>query len=294
MSKAIVNKISLKEYKKYFTEMDFKNIYVHPDYIDSLLKIYNIKLFAIEYKNDIKAIFPLLDKRKMFIKYSTQPAFTQFFNILIKCNKRSEQKRVHYFEKIITTYINFLRTHFHFFVLPQYYTFHDIREFIWNKVDVSIRYSYLFEINKENLQKIDRRIKNKEKMYYNIFKGDYGTIYDNLKRSYSNKNIPINKKNFIKLLFELHKKSLIDIFFSGKTFIVFLKDNERRTLYEYIVCGKNSGQLINSIFQSGIYDNCTFDFQGANTKSIAEYKALFNGELKHYFVIRRKLFGIYK
>ena len=250
-------------------------------------RIRNVKCFAIEENSNIKAVFPVIERMKYFIKYSPQPPFTPFFNIMTEKNKNSEQRQLDAYERVIHEYVRFLNAKYKAFLIPQHYDYNDMRPFIWNKTKYSVLYSYYFPINRDNLSGIDRRIRNRDAQEP-IEIQDLNKLFGTINDAYRGKP-PIGESEFIALFTALQELHLIDIYENDESIVCLLKDGERKIIYEFVVGGQNSGVLIRDIFEADIYQDYIFDFQGANTRSIARYKALFNPLLKQYFCIRKRI-----
>ena len=99
--------------------MKGKNIYVSPEYLKCLREIREVGFYKIESKKEIAGIFPVLERKKIFVKYSPQPPFTQFFNLLIDNKMRNERKEMDYLDRVISSYMTFLRKSFLLYLIQE-------------------------------------------------------------------------------------------------------------------------------------------------------------------------------
>lgn len=284
MSMKIV-KIDRDLYSRTLKNMMGANIYISRDYLDALSSIRDIDQYGIEYRGNIAAVFPVLRRRKLFIRYFTEPPFTEYFNISMKERGGTLQKRMDYQCRLLHTYSGFLTKNFLIFSIPQHPYLKDIRGFKWHGVKFDILYTYHFDINRDNLQQIDRRIRNKESEDYSL-ETDPARVYPLIENAYGGQP-PINSDEFREFCSELLQRDLLRIYTTGKTVIGLLIDRQCRFIYQFIVAGRNSGILLRDLLREEQYADYTLDLQGANTQSIARYKALFNPQLKQYFKIKR-------
>ncbi|MDY6788207.1 MAG: hypothetical protein SVK54_08815 [candidate division WOR-3 bacterium] len=278
-------KIDRDTYSQKIKKMAGANIYISRHYLDALSSIRDIEQYGIEYKENIVAVFPVLRRRKLFIRYFTEPPFTQYFNIAMKERGGTLQRRMDYQCRLLNTYSDYLRKNFLIFSIPQHPYLQDIRGFKWHGVKLEIFYTYHFDITQDNLQQIDRRIRNKASEDYSM-ETDPGRVYPLIESAYGG-DPPIKSDEFREFCSELLQKDLLRIYTTGKTVIGLLIDRQCRFVYQFFVGGRNSGILLRDLLREEMYADYTLDLQGANTQSIARYKALFNPQLKQYFKIKR-------
>lgn len=263
------------------------SIYTQEAYLKALSAIRPVKCYVIRSNNNIAGVFPLIDRKKLFIRYAPQPSFTQYFGIMTAVNAHSEQKQMDFFDRIVNQYSSFLNKRYRAFLLPQHYDYTDMRPFIWKNLKCSVLYTYHFAVNMENMQRIDRRIRNKESEAFEISQ-DIEMLYKDVHASYNGKP-PLSKSDFSIMMKHLISSGIVKIYRNSEAAVCFLIDDTRKILYEYAAAGKNTGRLIRDVFAGGAFEDYLFDFQGANTESIARYKALFNPVLKQYFCIRKRI-----
>ena len=284
MSMKIV-KIDRDTYSQKIKSMAGANIYISRHYLDALSSIRDIEQYGIEYRGNIIAVFPVLRRRKLFIRYFTEPPFTQYFNIAMKERGGTLQRKMDYQCRLLKTYSDFLRKSFLIFSIPQHPYLKDIRGFKWHGVKLDILYTYHFDITQDNFKQIDRRIRNKESEDYSM-ETDPARVYPLIENAYGG-NPPIDSYEFREFCSELLQKDLLRIYTTGNTAIGLLIDRQCRFVYQFFVGGRDSGILLRDILKEEMYADYTLDLQGANTESIARYKALFNPQLKQYFKIKR-------
>jgi len=283
--------IDLAEFTSLYPLMKGGSVYVSGKYLQSLSSIKKIKLYKIEKGSAIKAIFPVNAGRKLFINSNLQPPFTQYFNILTADAANEEREKLNFNESILGAYCKFLKEKYPLFSIPLHPYFEDMRNFIWSGVKVKPLYTYTVKINKDEMDKVNPKIKRKAgEMELKIKNADlnFKKMFEDIKKAYNGKQ-PVNENEYEIFMKELEQSDLLDVYESENGMLVLLKDFENKTIYEFNVFGRESGPMIYSAINFPKYNGWTFDFQGANTKSIAKYKSWFSPSLLKYFRISRFL-----
>lgn len=282
-----IEEISLNDVNDVTCGMKGISIYTQSKYLKAMSSIRPVKCYMIKSNNNAAGVFPLIDRRKFLVRYAPQPPFTQYFGLMMNNSSSSVQREMDAKNRIVDSYTKFLNSRYRMFLLPQHHEYSDIRPFIWKNVKYSILYTYHFHISRDNLGSIDRRIRNKDEEDFTL-SNDIELMYRDIQGAYKGKP-PIGEADFHKLMNQLIEYDMISIYRNKEAAVCFLRDEERKIVYEYIAAGHNTGKLIRDIFAQGLYAGYTFDFQGANTENIARYKALFNPLLKQYFCIRKHI-----
>lgn len=286
-----IRKIDIDQYSGVYGEMEGANIYVSPLYLSALSSVRKIRLFSIEKENRPEAVFPILEKRRFFAKAALQPPFTQYFNILRRKAEMNEREALKQREKIVGAYCEYLKKEYLLFSIPMHPYMQDMRIFQWRGIRVRPNYTYQIEAGPEGLCSVSGKIARKAKgaSYEKIaVVNDFTEIFKALKSAYGGRE-PISRNDYIKLMHELQERKMLDVYADENGTLVLLRDDSAKTVYEYNVTGRESGALLYNALSQDCYRGWTFDFQGANTKSISMYKAWFSPSLVAYFRISRLL-----
>lgn len=286
MSKTVSERITFKEYCADYGRLKGTNVYVSPDYIESMMKIRDIVFYSIYDNDELAGMFPLVNRKKLFVKYSTQPPLTPFFNLMLADTKKTGQKLLDFMTRVAGEYCRRVKSEFRIFVLPQYFNIEDSRPFSW--AHVSIRPLYTYYIKAGSSVKADRRIKKNSKTVL-VENPDFMYMFSKLKESYRGSRMPVKGDEFEILLSGLHKKGMLDVYSDDTAVCCILKDKENKVIYEFFIAGKDSGGMVLDIASMDKYKEMDFDLQGANTQSIARYKSLLNPEIRQYFAIYRNI-----
>lgn len=285
MSKTMIERIGLETYSRHYARMQGKNVYVSPEYLEILEGIRDIELYMISDNGRTIGLFPLVSRKKLFIRFSTQPPLTPFFNMLYQDIGLAGQKQLDYMTRIAAAYCNVLKTNYHIFNVPQYFNIEDIRPFIWAGAKVKPLYTYIMKAGiPENT---DRRVKNISEGIVDD-KPDFRNIFSMLKAAYGNARMPVKEHEFMHICSKLHSEGMLCVHRHDDAVCGILKDEFNKTIYEYFIAGRDTAGLAAGIAQSSLYAGMQFDLQGANTKSIARYKSLLNPEIRQYFTVYRK------
>lgn len=273
-----IDKVDFNFYEKESFNYYGYNIFVSKKYLESFNFFKNISVHSISSNGKILALFPVNERKIFFKKIFLTPQFTQFFNLILKKNFKSEEEKFFTYSDIIHTYSNYLKKNYLYFSIPLSFDFFDVRFFIWNGIRTVPLYTYLLE----NF-KINKYFEN-DPSFSEIY--DVEGLYENFQLSYKGR-MHIEKKNFIFLIKNLMEKKLLRIFSNSTAKIAILYDEHNKTAYTYIVSGKETASLIRQIHHNGFLDGYTLDLSGANTERIAKYKSKFKPELKIYFKIEK-------
>ncbi len=180
------------------------------------------------------------------------------------------------------------------FVLPPFKG--DARPYTWNGLNSAVKYTYLLNFKKQsNWQKdysssLRRQIKKAEKLPFKIdtefSEKNISIFYKLQKLSFTRQNLQfkISGKDFVNLIFEIHNKNKAYIFTiyknteAASSMIIFVSSG----IAYYLFTGSNPN-LFNSGLNSYLLNYVLsflkekkveiFDFIGANTPSVAAYKA---------------------
>ncbi|MFC5283381.1 hypothetical protein [Pedobacter alpinus] len=179
----------------------------------------------------------------------------------------------------------------------------DIRSFIWNGFKIINRYTYIKNCNDLSVKyDVKKNYKKAEKLNFNL------TIEESLGNEWINyKNLLLrigyNSKYLISLetwINSLLKKKLVKFFKVSNSDketlgsgIVLLNDASKKGYFLLSFVDKSNIQSeINSFLyikiQKWLLENGFefFDYLGANTKSIAEFKKRFNPKLQQYYIAK--------
>ncbi|MEA1896867.1 MAG: GNAT family N-acetyltransferase [Bacteroidota bacterium] len=273
-----------------------------------------IKLSVIGcYKQDILVAGAIFGWKKKFqsIRIVVPPYASCFYGIIIKERDSSYiLKSERYRYTILNELLDFVEKEFQLISAALPPEFKDIRIFNWRKYTTRILYTYQGNISNpekiiDNFQSDVRRQINKGKKYNYELKETLddkhlGSIFSLLEKSYHKQKhkLQFNKKQFTNLLrnpdltanvraysiwLDNKPVAALVIIVDGFTAYYWLAGSDQN----YFNTGLNQLLLwlvINALSKEGI---TLFDFVGANTLTIANYKASFNFELIPYYHISK-------
>ena len=286
-------------------------------WLKNILSYKNIKLRILAgFDNNDKIItgFAFGYKLKFGIfKIIEPPPITPYNSILIKeRNSKNRSKNESYNFKIANEFIQFLNKKFHYIKItlsPEYF---DIRPFIWNNYKERVLFTYSSELVKvtsifENFDSdIKRRIKKAQQLPYNIKTDE---TENNINAFYQLQKLSFNKQvhafklskdqflNFMQILFFEKKGKIYTVYLENtpvaSCVLIFDKSNAYYWLAGSDPKHLNTG-LNQLLFQEMLVDLSkneikTFDFLGANTKTIAKYKSTYNFKLAPYYSVDKTI-----
>ena len=227
----------------------------------------------------------------------------EFQTILFKNTlEMSEEKATSLKEKTIEAFIDYLKKKYIRIHLNLHPNLTDLRQFSWSGFEVTPRYTYIVQVQKENKVRsnIKREIQKAEKHNSEFvdsldLRKFYALYEETCKRQKMTKK---SLKYFEKLTKNLRKDKNVKIFFT--------KENDIYTASIYVLIhrsnayffaggistefrnhGSNSFlfyHLINYLKEMGIE---SFDLIGANTKAIVQFKKGFYPDLVSYFKVKK-------
>jgi lipid II:glycine glycyltransferase (peptidoglycan interpeptide bridge formation enzyme) len=265
----------------------------------------NSELVTVQKNNSIQAGILLFYKKKFGLKIVTKAPLTLYNGILFKRtnNLIKPQKITDSYDELTELILNHISNEFKFINISSSYNTHDMRTFIWSKWHVQPQYTYTININNidsifDNFSSsLRRKIRGCEKGLFSIIKtNDIDKLLTLQEESYFKNGLkpPISLSLFNRLLSQLMKKEFVDIFSISKgnnihSMRALLKWNN--TLYDFIAGTSEKykkenathyllWKLLQKYSELGF---TLFDFMGANTKNIIDFKRSFGGELKEYY-----------
>lgn len=263
-------------------------------------------------ENRISAGFPLLEMKKFgFLKITYFPPMVPFYGIIHE-DKASKytNKRTRYQHKVYDEFIAYLEKYFSYVKLTFPINVADIRPLIWKNFQQAVHYTYCSTIDPpEELYNgfdpaIKRRIKSAEKKPHAFLKGinqqQINNIFDLQEQSLKRQGLQnkLNREQFtsyIQLLNENHLVNIYTLVLQEKPVSSLLTLIFRDTAY-YWLAGTDSSiastgfnqlnfwLMIRDLHDKGIRN---FDFVGASTPNIANYKSNFNFKLQPYYMAER-------
>ena len=292
---------------KKVTALEFNNIvstsiYTNTKYMEITAKVMQARaVYYVFFRNDLPQVaFALFEKSKKIVLPGFYPLYSGVWlnGSLEKLNLRKD-----FVESILK--LKALYNSISICLPPD---IQDVRAFIWNGFDVKLKYTYVKNLNvlnfKSDVLKNYRLALKDFNFFEEIFQNKDWVLFKNqlFKIGFSQKKID-KLKNW---LFTLSDYSFIKVFsIKNKDMklvgigIILLNQAQRNTGFLLSYALKNEQQSeINSILYVGIHkwliENgfYQFDYFGANTINIADFKSRFNPELKTYFVVSYSKFSL--
>ncbi len=255
--------------------------------------------------------------KKYGVSLIVPPELSQFWGILLSDRPTKYYfKNVKYKKEILETIIGALEKDYQIIDLSIPPDIYDIRAFVWKGYQQKIRFTYQGVLN--DLDQIyegfdpalKRQIKKAKKSNIKVEKGNeqqrisdlYQLQFLSLKRQ--NSNFHFSLEDFLTMVLMIHKRVTHISFY-----LAYLSDQPiagcavltyKYTAYYWLAGGKadffNTGanqmllwEIFKDLNRKGIL---YFDFVGANTPSIAQYKSSYNFSLIPYYQFR-KIIGIW-
>jgi lipid II:glycine glycyltransferase (peptidoglycan interpeptide bridge formation enzyme) len=240
-------------------------------------------------------------KTKHGLKVATKIPIMNYNGLLFFNENDSKiQKESQFENEIIESIIKSIKTEFKFCSLSLHPTISDIRMFSWNNWNVLPQYTYVIPLNDEEQvwknfsSSLRRKISRAEEQKFRIVEEDnIDGLVKLHEESYTRRNIKpvIDNDTLKKYCLNVKKNNLMRIFsiygedntmYSSRAILVWNK-----MVYDWIAgAGKdnlNSNAthlLVWNILQKLIREGYkSFDFMGANTPGIIDFKKSFGGEL---------------
>jgi hypothetical protein len=258
--------------------------------------------------NDLVAGYAFGHKTKFNIfPIIVPPSLTPINNIVIKeRDTRFNSKRESYHFRVFYQIIEFLEKYYKIISFTFPLNLIDVRPFLWKGYTEEIRYTYFSDISdlddvfKNFDSAIVRRIKKTKDLPYKI---DTSKDINNVETFYHLQELSFRKQrhlfmltkvqfvDFLKVLLTKEKVKIYTVYLNknpvASIIILFDKDIAYYWLAgsdpSYLITGVNQlllWEVLKDIKKAGIR---YFDFHGANTSTIARYKATFNFKLYPYF-----------
>jgi len=298
-------------------------IFHHSEWLSTIFRFQNKKIetkviACYDKNNNIIGGIAFGSQKKMGIRLTAVPILTSFSGILISHrDTKYISKNEKYRENILRAIINLLEEDhkvINFSLPPE---INDIRVFNEKKYETAVKYTYITELYDFNDTinnfdpSIKRQIKKAEKQEITvlnddseIFINDFYHLHE-LSMKRQNHKFKLTQNQFITFINYIKQKKVGQISFfiaylykkpiAGQA-VLYYKD----TAYYWLAGGNpeyfNTGvnQLImKKVFEFLFAKNIRhFDFVGANTLGISDYKASFNFNLIPYYQERKNI-GIY-
>jgi len=263
------------------------------------------ELIIVHKDNSIEAGILLFYKKKFRFKVVTRAPLTLYNGILFKRtdNLIKSQKITEVQYNLTEIILKHISRNFKFVNISSSYNVCDMRTFIWSKWNVQPQYTYTININNidsifDNFSSsLRRKIRFCEKEPFCIEKtNDINTLLILQEESYFKNSLKpiLALSSFNRFLSLLMEKELVDIFSISKennvhSMRALLKWNN--TIYDFIAGTsekhkKENGThyLVWKLLQKySEFGFTLFDFMGANTQNIIDFKRSFGGELREYY-----------
>lgn len=247
-------------------------------------------------------------KKKFFVfSLMVPPVYTPYYGILIKEREtkyisKKESHQISVYNKLNS----FLKERYCQVISAFSPHNIDIRYFSWNGFSEKIKYTYISELDKiENIyenfdpslkRQIKKGLKQDYRIRYDFSSQELKTSYDLIKGMSIRKNRSsfLSFKDFSDFLLNLNEKGNViisNVYKNDISVYSVIIVIDKKTAYYWLAGGDykhyNTGLnqvLLYDIFKKLYKENCqTFDFIGANTQSISQYKSNFGFELVPYY-----------
>ncbi|MBO8161749.1 MAG: GNAT family N-acetyltransferase [Thermosipho sp. (in: Bacteria)] len=300
-----------------FVDSSYNGILFHKwDFLKIVEKHANAKLvtYGIHKGDALIALFPVFIMKKGFLKFiftSSPKAMMTYSGVILSKDfgELKQNKKEGIMEEIVNSMNQILAEispdFFYMILTPG---IDDIREFKWNKYEISPLYTYVLDLTKtldeiwSGLKKVTRKNIKKAENNANITIEKVESadiIYNFLKDRYAEQglHLPILSNNYLNELISAYPenieayvlKNIDGEVLTGKLIIKY-KDRyinwigdmktENASLQDYIMW-----KFIEKAKTEGYH---VFDFGGANTKRLCKFKAKFNPRPELYFGVTRK------
>lgn len=275
----------------------------------------NVSVIACFNQDNKLVAGAILCWKKVFGRFKIvfAPYATTYSGILIK-ERDSEylSKRESFRFNLLSELLEFIEKQFHSISMALPPSFQDVRIFNWRNYSSRIFYTYVGDLTKKEdlingfLPAIRRQIKKAEsiesEVTFNKEKEHFETVYSLISKSYKRQShqFRFSKEQFFSILNKPEFDKNISIYsISDKNIpvasIVLLVDKD--TAYYWLAGGDhtkfNTGlnqlllwDVLQRVSKEGIK---YFDFIGANTASITNYKSGYNFNLKSYYYVTKEI-----
>ncbi|MCF8303737.1 MAG: GNAT family N-acetyltransferase [Bacteroidales bacterium] len=250
-------------------------------------------------------------KRKLGIEVMAPPVSTIYWSPLIKARDTQYVSKVENYEfQLYKLIIEFLENHVKYalFQFPPHYR--DIRPFLWNGYKNSVKYTYTVSLKDENelfnaySPSLKRQIKKGAKEDYKIVNSDseeqINAFYQLQHKTFERqrKSPLFSKEQFSQLARDFIKNGLLSIYIiykgSSPVYGICISKGINTAYYwlaggdpEYFNTGLNQllmHEILKDLVNKGL---STFDFIGANTYSITQYKSNFGFKLTPFYEVEK-------
>ncbi len=273
---------------------------------DILLEMFGLERRVISVTDNGSIIAGLIIhyKKKQGLKVITRSPFTLYSGIIssLPLNEKKQKLTEHTIEFSDMIIKNIMRE-FKFVDINSTLSADDMRSFIWNGWLVTPQYTYILELgDKERIwnnfsSSLRRKIRHcEEENFLVIPETDPERLLDFQIESYSRSGLKplMSKTDFIKLIDLARKKNICRLYsVSSKDKIHSMRAalTWKNKVYDWIA-GTATEHLTSNATHFLVFDilkkfsdegYSTFDFLGANTKTIADFKRSFGGDLCPYY-----------
>lgn len=260
----------------------------------------NFKILTIQKEGTLFGGILLFEKNNKIVI----PKFTAYTSVIYrKIDTFNNYKIISERRKINELIALYLKRNYKKIVLKQNIEYIDIRDFQFNKFSAYYLYTYYINLDKYNLKIINKKNKKDinnalEKNYEFELITNYNEIYNLLKpffETMDKKVFSVDKKfkdKFINMVKFLKERTLFYVLKSEEdilsTRIVLIDNNKKIEGWVSGTTEKGRKERISSYFAHKILSDLKekgykdFDWDGANTPGVTDFKRNFGGELKPY------------
>ena len=302
--KATTDRDKWEEFVKTSSQGTLFNTFTWSDVLVSSFGL-NSELVTVQKNNSIESGILLFYKNRFGLKVITRAPLTLYNGILFKRidNLMKPQKVTDSHDKLTEIILKYINNEFKFVNISSSYNINDTRAFIWSKWYAQPQYTYTININNINSvfdnfsSHLRTKIRCCEREPFFITKtNDIDKLLILQEESYFNSGLKpiLSLSLFHNFLSKLMEQGLVDIFsISKENNIHSMRALLRWNNIVYDVMAGTSEKykrehsthyfvwkLLQKYSELGF---TIFDFMGANTKNIVEFKRPFGGELREYY-----------
>ncbi|NBC82523.1 MAG: GNAT family N-acetyltransferase [Bacteroidetes bacterium] len=262
--------------------------------------------------NKIIAGFPFLYRKKFnYFHIVYYPPLIPFYGIILKEKVTDYPSRnLKYKHEIFNNFIEYFSTHFSYIKINFPISESDIRPFQWSGFNIKLHYTFTQELrdSKKIFAGFDADVKRRVKkalekpfiVENSLNRSKIENHFELQEETFKRQKIqsPLNKKSFVEYIQNLSLNGLVDAYtlqLESKPVASFIYLIHKTNAYYWLAASdptfykEGVNQLLfwkslEGVMTKGITH---FDFVGAATPSVAEYKATYNFNLTPYYGIEK-------
>ena len=210
--------------------------------------------------------------------FNTCAPITQFQGVLIAPQTSKYVNQLSINNEVSTALIPYLPDEF-----ACHYTFEDVRPFLWNGYQASVRYTYIVKPDWDNLEKDTRN--EIKRANINVELSDDIELFDSL-YDYTFSHKGLKRTASSELIFKVFNNPFTELWMASdkSAGAMLIKDSKR---YYYILGASLSTGTSSKVLWEAIKDKKEVDLVGCNNFKINTFKKGFGGHLEPYYNVKR-------